>query len=400
MKTNRRHFVSRSTLITTATCLGTTCSPLRLFAAETPPGKHYRAAVIGRTGGGDYGHGYDRIFAGMENVTVETVADADAEGLRKAAERCGARRQYRDYREMLQKEKPDLVSIAPRHPDCHKDMALAAIEVCSGMFMEKPFTETVADADTILAAAEKRSVKIIVAHNRRWSPEFTQVKALLDQGLIGRVREVRIQGKQDQRAGGEDMIVLGTHDFDLMRYYFGNPGWCSARVTAAGHDIKRADVRRGSEPIRVAGDTIHATFGFPRNLAIHWSSVKTDDHWNTSFSKREKWAFEILGTKGIIAYQSGLEFAWLDSPFLALLDGAVKWQSLPKPSDWDPPLHSRQPIRSLIHAIETGGQPVCSGSDARWAIEMVAAVYESQRTRSHVALPLVDRENPLERLGA
>jgi predicted dehydrogenase len=270
MKTTRREFLA----VAAAAAGGICINPLPRAAEEPASRKTYRAAVIGRTGGGDFGHGYDRIFAGLDNVTLVAIADADEAGLRKAAERSGAQRQYRDYREMLQKEKPDLVSIAPRHPDCHKDMALASIEVCAGIFMEKPFTETLADADTILAAAEKRGVKILVAHNRRYTPDFMQVKALLDRGLIGAVREVHIQGKQDSRVGGEDMIVLGTHDFDLMRYYFGDQQWCFASVTAQGRDITRQDVRRGSEPILVAGDTIRATFGFPKNLAVHWCSVK------------------------------------------------------------------------------------------------------------------------------
>jgi predicted dehydrogenase len=274
-------------------------------------------------------------------------------------------------------------------------MALAAIDVCQGIFIEKPFAETVADADAILAAAEKRGVKIQVAHNRRYSSGFMHIKPLLAQGLIGAVREVRIQGKQDSRAGGEDMIVLGTHDFDLMRYYFGDPLWCFACVTTQGREVTRQDARRGSEPILVAGDTIRATFGFRPNLAVHWSSVKTGDPWNTSAVKGEKWAFEILGSKGILAYQSGLEFAWLDSPFLAQKDAAAKWRDLPAPADWNPPEHTRHPIRSLMHAIETNTQPVCSGSDGRWAVEMVAAVYWSHFSKARVTFPLTDRGNPL-----
>ncbi len=393
MNATRRHFIETSALA----AAGLNVLPYASAAQSAESRRPYRAAVIGRTGGGDYGHSYDQIFNGLENVTLEAIADRDPEGLKKAAQRTGAKRSYPDYRVMLETEKPDLVSIAPRLPDCHKDMALAAIEVCRGIFIEKPFTETPADADAILAAAEKRGVKIQVAHNHRYSSEFVQIKALLAQGLIGQVRQVQIYGKQDSRAGGEDMIVLGTHDFDLMRFYFGDPRWCMASVTRAGRDITRADVRPGREPILVAGDTIHAMFGFPNAVTVHWTSVKTGDHWNTSFSKREKWGFEILGTKGIIAQQSGSGSAWLDSPFLAQKDDTVKWRDLPQPTNWEWTQHARHPIKSLIHAIETNTQPVCSGYDGRWAVEMVAAVYESERTQARVRLPLTDRGNPLLR---
>ena len=87
----------------------------------------------------------------------------------------------------------------------------------------------------------------------------------------------------------------------------------------------------------------------------------------------------------------------LDSPFFTNEDEKVRWQPLPAPARFDWPDYARHPIQSLIHAIETGGQPVCSGSDGRWAIEMVAAVYEAQRTRARVTFPLADRGNPLLR---
>jgi predicted dehydrogenase len=390
MKPSRRDFLKTLAL----TAAG--ASGLLPVARAAQPGL-YRAAVIGRTGGGDYGHNHDQIFKGLENVTVEAVADRDAAGLKKGAERSGARRQYRDYREMLEREKPDLVCIAPRHPDCHEEMCLAASEVCRGIFVEKPFTETCVAADKVLAAAAPRGVKIQVAHNRRYTTEFVRAGALLREGLIGRVRTVQIHGKQDSRAGGEDLLVLGVHDFDLMRFYFGDPFWCQASVTKDGHDLTRADVTTGKEPFLVGGDTIHAMFAFPAGIMVHWDSVKSPDHWNTNFSRREKWAFEILGTKGILAYQSGGDFAWLDSPFFTNEDEKVRWRPLPAPARFDWPDYAWHPIQSLIHAIETGGQPVCSGSDGRWAIEMVAAVYEAQRTRARVTFPLADRGNPLLR---
>jgi predicted dehydrogenase len=157
-------------------------------------------------------------------------------------------------------------------------------------------------------------------------------------------------------------------------------------------------VQQGREPILVAGDTIHAMFGFANNLVVHWSSVKTRDSWNTSNpADGEKWAFEVHGTRGILAYRSGPGFSWLESPFLACKDRLVKWKDLPEPDRWDWPEHARHPIKSLIRAVETDGSPVCSGLDGRWAVEMVAAVYESQRTKARVNFPLKDRTNPLLR---
>jgi hypothetical protein len=56
-----------------------------LRGADNSP--RYKAAIIGRTGGGDYGHGFDTIFEGIENVSVEAIADENEAGLAKAAQR-------------------------------------------------------------------------------------------------------------------------------------------------------------------------------------------------------------------------------------------------------------------------------------------------------------------------
>lgn len=393
MKTSRRTFLAQASLV-----VGSLAGPGTSTWAAGP--HRYRAAIIGRTGGGDYGHGYDQVFKDVQNVEVVAVADPDPEGRKKAAQRCGATRQYADFREMLATEKPDLVSIAPRLPDCHREMCLEAIKVCRGIFIEKPFVEVLSEGDEILRAAGPRQVKILVAHNRRLSTDFVRVKALLRQGLIGRVRQVHIYGKQDTRVGGEDMLVLGVHDFDLMRFYFGDPIWCQASVSVGGRDVTAADVGKGREPLLVAGDTIHALFQFPENIMVHWSSVKTSDDWNTAPMRRERWSFEILGSKGIIGYQSGLDFRWLESPFVVQAEDGATWKRLPEPANWSWPVHERSFARNLIHAIETGSAPLCSGADGLWAVEMVAAVYESQRTRSRVAFPLKDRSHPLLRFTA
>lgn len=356
--------------------------------------KNYKAAVIGRTGGGDYGHGFDVIFKGIPNVIVEAIADGDPAGLKRATDRSGAKRSYADYREMLEKERPDLVSIAPRHPDCHRDMALAAIGVGANIYMEKPMTETVGEADDILRAAEKKGVKIAIGHVRRFTPEFVRIKRLIEEGFIGAPLSIQVQGKQDSRVGGEDLIVLGTHDFDIMRFYFGDPTWCQAVVLQNGHRIQKKDVRRGSEPILVAGDTIRASFGFGNNLVMDWDSVKTTDGWNQN-AERQRWELVIRGTKRIIVFQGGWGTAYLDSPFLAHKDSRGIWKELPDPKHWPMADHESHPVRNLIRAIETNTQPLCNGNDGRWAIEMVSAIYESERVGGRVDLPLKDRGNPL-----
>lgn len=383
----------RTFLSATAVAAASLCLPAR--TAESP---RYKAAIIGRTGGGDYGHGFDTLFNDIASVSVEAIADSNHAGLEKAAVRSKARRKYSDFREMLAKERPQLVSIAPRQPDCHKDMALAAIDVGAHCIIEKPFTEHLQDADAIVDAARKRGVQIVVGHKYRYSNIFVQMQRLIAEGFFGDILEMRVQGKQDLRAGGEDLIVLGTHDFDTMRFFFGNPVSCSASVTVKGQPITKADVHKGREPILVAGDTIRAQFLFPKNISCTWQSITAPGDWNVGPRGAERWGFHIFGTKRILAYYSTAEPLFYDSPFLGHPRIPLEWQPLPQPKNWPPAAHETNLARDLIRAIESGIPPLCSAEDGRWTIEMVSAIYESHRANQPVLFPLKNRVNPLQRL--
>src|SRR5437867_11405602 len=100
---SRREFLKQSALATGAVAVS---SP-SLLRAQPPKGSdtRLRAAIIGHTGKGDYGHGLDAVFNGRENIQVVAVADPNPPGRAKAAEQSKALRQYDDYRVMSEKEK-------------------------------------------------------------------------------------------------------------------------------------------------------------------------------------------------------------------------------------------------------------------------------------------------------
>ena len=216
-------------------------SGLRGFAADS--NAKLKAAVIGHTGRGDYGHGLDGIFTNRPNVELVAVADPDPDGCAKTAAKIRAPRSYTDYHELLEKERPNLVSIAMRQSDQHHAIALAALRVGAHIYCEKPFVTAPNESDELLTEADKRRLKIAVAHTMRMTPVMVGLKQAIAEGLIGDIAEVRAFGKQDARAGGEDMMVLGSHLFDLLRMFLGDPLWCSARVLWRGRDITPADRR-------------------------------------------------------------------------------------------------------------------------------------------------------------
>src|SRR5436190_23956349 len=185
----RRHFLR---LASSAGILATGISHL-----SAGPGSKLKAAVIGHTGRGDYGHGLEGIFSNRPNVELVALADPDPEGRARTAAKIGAPRSYADHREMLDKEQPNLVSIAMRHADRHHAIALAALRAGAHLYCEKPFVTASNESDELLAQADKRGLRVAVAHTMRMMPAVVRLKQAIAEGLIGDIVELRAYGKQD-----------------------------------------------------------------------------------------------------------------------------------------------------------------------------------------------------------
>src|ERR1051326_1292879 len=186
---NRRDFIRLSSLTGAFVVAQRPC-----LAGD--PGAKFKAAVIGHTGRGDYGHGMESIFSKRPNIDVVALADPDAEGRAKMTAKIDAPRSYADYRELLEKERPDLVSIAMRQSDQHLAIGLAALRAGAHLYCEKPFVTAPNESDELLVEADQRGRKIAVAHTMRMMPVVVLLKRAIAEGLIGEVQELRCYGKQ------------------------------------------------------------------------------------------------------------------------------------------------------------------------------------------------------------
>ncbi len=364
----------------------------------------YRVAVIGRTGHGNYGHGLDTVWQDIPGAEIVGVADDNKDGLSAAAKRLKTDAAFLDYREMLDRAKPQFVSIAPRWLDQHHDIVLAAAERGIHIYLEKPLCRTLKEADEMVAACERSHVRCVVAHQSRYSPKIQLVKKLIAEGAIGQVLEFRGRGKEDRRGGGEDFWVLGTHIMDLIRLYGGHPHWCMASVRANGEPITKDDVAEGPEGIGpLAGDSVAAMYGMPANAMAYFNTVRNQA------GNPSRFGLQIFGSRGIIEVFTGHL-----SPAAILQDASWSpgrsgkaWQSIssagigkPEP-DKDGGLHVGNvlAVTDLIAAVEEDREPLGSISEARGATEMIVAAFESERAKARVPLPLKDRDNPLTKFA-
>lgn len=367
----------------------------------------YRAAVIGHTGRGNYGHGMDVALVGLPGVEIVAVADPDEAGRANAQARAKAPRSYADYREMLERERPNLVVIGPRWVGEHLAMVTAAAEIGAHVFIEKPFAASLAEADRMLAATKRAGVKMAVAHQGRLHPATLHAARLVREGAIGRLRLVRGYGKMDHRGGEQDLILLGTHVLDQMRFFAGDANWVSGELLVGSRLAEPGDVRAGVEEIGpVAGDGMRATYGFPDGVLGLFESF-------VGLGRTESpYGLELVGEDGQLSLRGGFTKYLLRYPRPYAAPGATddRWELVAVPGAapgevpgaGDAPSaeltrHANQQlVRDLLTAIEEDREPATSGESARAVLEMIQAVAAAHVSGGRVVLPLAQREHPLQ----
>ena len=337
-------------------------------------------------------------MAERSRLPVVAVADADEQGRAAALQRLDVTKGYADYRQMLDEVKPQIVSIGPRWIDQHCDMVVAAAERGVHIYLEKPFCRTLAEADQMVAACERHRVKLAIAFQTRYSPKLRVVRALIEDGRLGKILELRARGKEDARGGGEDLWVLGSHVLNLMHHFGGEPHSCFATVQQDGHAITRDDVREGAEGIGpLAGDLVQAMYLMDDGVVGYFGSQRN--------AAGNRFGLQILGSQGILEILTGYLPAvhFLDDPSWSPGRSGKNWvpvssaglgQSEPL-SDGGLPAGNVAACIDLIHAIEEDRQPEASIYEGRQTIAMITAVFESQRLGRPVSFPLETRVNPL-----
>ncbi len=365
----------------------------------------YRVGIIGSTGKGDYGHGLATVWKAIPDVEVVALADDNEAGRTKMVALTGATTGYADYREMLDKAQPQIVAIGPRWIDQHFDMVMACVEHGCHIYMEKPFCRTLTEADQIVAAVERKHVKLALAHQTRYSPMLPVVQKMIAEDKLGKILEIRARGKEDQRGGLEDLWVLGSHVLDLMRFFGGDAKSCYATiVTKDGKPATKADIVPGKEGLGpLAGDGVNAMFTLSSGATGYFGSHRGQGGGKSRFG------IQIYGSKGIVEVVTGSlpSVKYLPDPTWSPLRSGIAWENVSSNGPAKPESlkdggldgGNIMAVKNLIQCIETDGQPLCSVYEGRAIVEMIMSIFESHRTQGPVTFPLKDREHPLLKLA-
>ena len=168
----------------------------------------FKAGIIGC---GGRGRGHAEGYQASPDVEIVACADPFEEARGNFAEQFGVARTYEDYREMLDKESLDFVSVCTWIA-LHKEMVIAAANSgIKAIHCEKPLAPTWGDAKALYQACVDNDVMISFCHQRRFGASFIKAKELANDGTIGQV--YRLEG------ACPNMIDWGTHWFDMFFFY-------------------------------------------------------------------------------------------------------------------------------------------------------------------------------------
>lgn len=364
----------------------------------------FRVGIIGATGRGDYGHGLDVAFNDLEGFEVITVADADPKGLAAAGKRLAVTKLHADYRDMLAMEKPDIVSISPRWIADRVAMVTAAAAAGCHIFLEKPLAATLDDADAMLAACQHAKVKCALAHQLRAMPPVREAFTRIQAGEFGKVLRMSGQPSDDARGGGEELIVHGTHFFDLMISLAGAPRWISAHLAVGNRDVTLADKREGREPVGpIAGNSAAVTIGFDNGVRGFWNSTANLNAHGSIYG------LLIQCEKALINMRTGGEVFIYPSPVVEPENDKLTWTKVWVESWHFTAEHKLRLMKDYIHrgnqtllrelaaAIAHDTEPTASLRDAVLVTEIIQGAYASHFAGGRrLAIPLEDRRHPLE----
>lgn len=291
---------------------------------------------------------------------------------------------YTDYKSMIQEVKPDLVSIATES-GIHAEIALFCIDHGVHVIIEKPMAMSISDANEIIRCSEEKHVKVSACHQNRFNIAVQEMRHALEAGRFGRlshgsihVRWNRNQGYYDQAPwrgtwaqDGGALMNQCIHGIDLLRWTFGGEiEEVYGQTRQQFHDYLEAeDV--GMAVVKFKNGAIATIEGttnvYPKNLE------------ETLYIFGEKGAVKIGGTS-----TNNID-VW---DFSDESEADIKNKGLQEETSNVYGNGHTSLFADMIDAIQNDRKPYVDAYAGRDALELVLAIYKSQKEGCAVSLPL------------
>lgn len=334
----------------------------------------------------------NHIKAAIENhLEIVAVCDVIPEHMQQLLEKHGLNqngdiRLYTDYKVLIAETNPDLVSIATES-GLHAQIAIDCIEKGIHVIIEKPMAMSLQDADRMIELSQRNGVKVSACHQNRFNTAVQEMRKALEQGRFGKLSHGSIhvrwnrnkeyyeqapwRGTWEQDGGA--LMNQCIHGIDLLRWMMGDEIEEVYGVTRQQfhHYLEAEDT--GMAVVKFENGAVATIEGttnvYPQNLEetlylfgekgtvkLGGTSTNNIDVWEFADETEKDCANKRLQEATSNVYGNG---------------------------------HARL-FADVISAIREDRQPYVDAYAGRRALELVLAIYKSQKTGKAVAFPLKD----------
>ncbi len=315
----------------------------------------------------------------IEKAALVAVCDVREEAARAKADQYGCA-YYTDVAELLARDDIDIVNIVVPS-GLHAKIGIQAAEAGKHVITTKPIDITLENIDRLIEACRSNGVKLATTHQLRSYPLYKRIKAAVSEGRLGdllygscfipwfRSRDYygggRWQGTKAMDGGGA-LMNQGIHFVDLLLWMMGPVKAVAGFADHLYHDIEVEDIGTGVLKFAngahgIIQGTTCTYVGLPARLELHGTKGNI---YATGDDTIQLW--QIEGEEEI--YGPG---------FTEAKGGA----STPDAGNVGPAVTAHvEQISDVIAAIEEDREPTINGPEARRAVQVILALYESSET--------------------
>ena len=313
-------------------------------------------------------------YEACDRTDLVACSDLRPDVLEQAGKRYGVSSEhlYTDYREMIDREQPDIVSVATQPEQRAEIVIYAAEHGVKAVYAEKAMAASMSDARAMVEAVERNGVAFNLGTNRRWETAYDTMKDLIEDGSIGDLQSIILYNNGH-------LFNAASHSLDLALRLSGDVPARSVQGNLAEDDsILEGDILlddpKGEGIVKLEnGVTIYALLS---DQSGEFEAVGTSGRLRALRDGRE-WDFRIADPEGHDARSLGLRRSFPDFPQRS---------------------STLRLIEDIVHSLDSG-EPTRGGVRVAYAsTELIFGFIESHRRGgSKVPIPLEGSKTRLER---
>lgn len=323
---------------------------------------------------------------------IAALADTNPDARREFGDffKVGEEHRYADYREMLDKERPDFVDVCSWHQQ-HAEMVIAAAaRKPKAIICQKPMAVSLGEADDMITACARNNVKLIIAYQRPHHAAWIKAREMIRQGAIGKVTQIQLDD-------GGNILNTNSHNIRLALFLMDEPEveWVMGAVERTTDRVERGlpaeDACMGIAQC-ANGATILIQGNLVKGLGQGCRVIGTDGmmEFDTTHHPDE-----------MIPTDAPMYMPEIPSARYNYEIGTVRYLN-PDSNGWEAveaPWYDcwSHQCQEAVAWVEGKTDDVISSAErARAVQEIMMALFESARKRQRIYLPLKTKVNPLK----